>query len=480
MDCPRRPQSRASSSASSSPLHTPTSSIQLNTREDTAGDISDHKMPDLLSLPSEIIYHILSFLASPLHLADVGATCSLLHKHATDDQLWLPLVKQNLPSSQHLTLPRNTSARDLYIRHHPYWFLTRHKLWFGDYPDVGRLIVARYDPRLDAIEAYTVAAERPTDTFEIWEWNASVLIHSFEPRVQLDLNTPILRLDSGCRGVGDGNLYQQERLMGNMNSGPAHEGIYSQFMLSRDLPDNAIGPGTQVWPPRRFPAIHRTRNESTSDFRGYGHKPSTLSETSTSSFRLRKWLEFGAAIRGIGVRFNEGVATYATLPEEAYTPTPKKPWRGIWCGDYSGHGCEFLAVLQPDDPAPLPEGAQRTMEEREDGTYIYTGPPAGDDSDTEADDVAEIAELETGPAEASDVMQGQAGEHDIYQGRIEAIKLTGDINIPRGEYTFIAPNIGNDFIRVANEEPFKGARIVKSVGHIAVRGFRHGKSLLYD
>jgi hypothetical protein len=64
----------------------------------------------------------------------------------------------------------------------------------------------------------------------------------------------------------------------------------------------------------------------------------------------------------------------------------------------------------------------------------------------------------------------------VYRGRIEAIKLTGDPNIPRGEYTFIAPDIGpNGLIRVATEEMFKGARIVKSVGHIAARGFREGE-----
>lgn len=60
-------------------------------------------------------------------------------------------------------------------------------------------------------------------------------------------------------------------------------------------------------------------------------------------------------------------------------------------------------------------------------------------------------------------------------GRLEAIKLTGDPNIPRGEYTFIAPDIGaGGFLRVADEEVFKGARVVRSAGHIAGRGFMEG------
>ena len=64
-----------------------------------------------------------------------------------------------------------------------------------------------------------------------------------------------------------------------------------------------------------------------------------------------------------------------------------------------------------------------------------------------------------------------------FHGALEAIKLTGDPNIPRGEHTFIADNIGSGgFIRNASEHPFCGARVVKSRGHVAARGFLHGKS----
>jgi len=69
-------------------------------------------------------------------------------------------------------------------------------------------------------------------------------------------------------------------------------------------------------------------------------------------------------------------------------------------------------------------------------------------------------------------------EERKYRGRIEAVKLTGDPNIPRGEYTFIAPDISRDgLLRVAQEEIFKGARVVRCVGHIAAAGFREGMSV---
>jgi len=134
-----------------------------------------------------------------------------------------------------------------------------------------------------------------------------------------------------------------------------------------------------------------------------------------------------------GIHLGEEVYTYSTLDPKWYTPTAEKPWRGIWVGDYSGHGCEFLLMNQPDNIIPFDEEsvvqcADETVEEWEKRKIVER----------------------------------------VYRGSIEAIKLTGDPNIPRGEYTFVADDISEKaYIRTATEAPFKGARIVKSRGHIA-------------
>ena len=72
--------------------------------------------------------------------------------------------------------------------------------------------------------------------------------------------------------------------------------------------------------------------------------------------------------------------------------------------------------------------------------------------------------------------QGPEEGDGIYRGAIQGIKLTGDPNVPRGQHTFIADNIGpSGLVRIADEEPFKGARIVHCRGHVAEENFQHGK-----
>lgn len=216
------------------------------------------------------------------------------------------------------------------------------------------------------------------------------------------------------------------------------------------------------------------------------------------------------------------ISTYATLDEECYKPTKEKPWQGIWCGDYSGHGCEFLLIMQPDNPKPLPEKARKAF-----GLWPHTdvdffGGPLEeegiDDFEDDEDDSIDgnWVNGDVAPSNGTAAHRGsrsrrstmeQPLREDVapYRGRLEAIKLTGDPNIPRGEITFIAEDLGeNGLVGFAPEPIFnpdtadtpsdgiyddagpttngitstprlpsdpRGARIVKAVGHIAGQGF---------
>lgn len=459
--------------------------------------MADPPASPFLDLPAELIHQILTYL--PLtDLLSVSQVNRVLSEHSQSDLLYEALVKENVPGHKFLK-PKHSTWRELYKTHHPYWFIPQRKIWFSDSLHTGKLIVARYNHRINAIEGYALVAERPQPTALTWQSNPDAFILSFEPKVQLDLNVPVLRLDaSAYENAMDGSGYRLRKEVPmdiqDSTSLPGTGGLASRIMLSRPWPAQYHTKSTPLWPPLTIPAIERARSDSACAFRDENQRPSIMKELSTSTFRMRKFLQFRqrlmdflqpAAHSGVSVRVGaEDVSTWATLPEECYTPTPQKPWQGIWCGDYSGHGCEFILVTQPDNPKPLPLRAAQKMEEREAGlddaeswtTATSDHDSAIGESPSTADDLEDsVAHLQSSAYEREVAARSGAFEdlEGIYHGRIEAIKLTGDANVPRGVYTFIAPDIGPDgYVRTERKGIFKDARIVKSVGHIAARGYR--------
>jgi hypothetical protein len=147
-------------------------------------------LPPLLALPSELIHHILS----QLDLSDlftVGLVNRAVHEHSLQDTLWQPFVQDQVSGA--VPKPTHLTWRELFIQHHPFWFLTKKKIWFADTPHTGKLLIARYDHRINAIEAYALVAERRQPTFQTWEHNPEAIIHTFSPKIQLDLNAPVIR-----------------------------------------------------------------------------------------------------------------------------------------------------------------------------------------------------------------------------------------------------------------------------------------------
>jgi Cyclin D1 binding domain/F-box-like len=383
--------------------------------------------PPLLALPVELLERVLSFLP-PESLAKVSGTCRLLYHRSRSDLLWQSLVQDSVPGTR-LTSPFPChSFRELYIAHYPRWFLPKNRVWFSDTTMLGSLIVVRFNPHKGSIEGYRLVAQRRSIEVDHWGKDPDVLEHTHYPHLQLHLDDPILTLDPTPIHSECSWRFLPEIPL------PAIAGtIYPTFLLARHIPPALQVNNMVLWPPNTIPALQRVRNHSVENFKG--HAPKNLAQASDQTFRIRQYLTFGQLG---GVRMDEFVTTFSTLMPELWTPTEQKPWRGIWLGDYSKHGFEFLLLHQPDTVGP----ASSTVNGSEGG--------GGDD--------------------------GNDGDDDVYQGRLEAIKLTGDPNVPRGEYTWIAEDIGKGgFLRVADEEKFRGARIVKSVGHIAQEGFVDGK-----
>ncbi|KAL8934051.1 MAG: hypothetical protein Q9211_005435 [Gyalolechia sp. 1 TL-2023] len=408
-----------------------------------------HARPASLTvLPAEIICEILSYLP-PLSLVNLAPTCKLLRAHALTDSLWFRFVRENVPYQPDLKHHPAESWRQLYISLRPYWFLTRNKLWFSDKAHsgttmTGNLMVIRYDARRQCIEGLRLVARHDIHSFESWDWKPEVIIHTFHPHVELYADDPLVKIVPGT--YAQRNSAKEEVMMDTGRS----RGVKSMISLCRGLPPDLQSNAMVVWPPRIIPAKERVRNESRNLFKGEGHRPSTLSDASDNVFRIRKWVEFGGMGTPVGVHIGEDVMTFSTVPDEYYTASREKPWQGIWVGDYSGHGCEFLLLIQRAvDRASEPPKASYASPLR----HHY--------------DRADSRHTLDLPVEA--------GEDGTCAGRLEAIKLTGDPNVPRGEFTWVAEDIGPaGLLRVADERIFKGARVVRSLGHSAARHFRNG------
>ena len=454
---------------------------------------SSHGNLSLWALPSELVDSILSRL-SAYDLVAVSATCRALRKHAISDYHWHRCVQRNVPGQVVARPGPCTSYRELYAAHDRLWFLPKYKIWFCDQDLMGKMVVVRYDQRRGCIEGYQLLAVSNRSTFEHWPADHQVIIHGFEPQVKLHLDKPVLQFrvrdrqeDGGFSSRPGANRCADEMPMVLEDR---MGGMFSNFLLTRPLGAEAaearLGadyPYGHVWPPPTIPARHHVSGSRS----GHGvvdlspdDRPRARREVSDQTFRIRQWMEMAgtpappglmgqaggfagmvqvltglsntagdvagpaAAHRGgaTGIHIGEEVITYSTLDPVLYTPTPTKPWRGIWVGDYSGHGCEFLLINQPDDP------------------------PVSD---------AELG-LVRGERESDEEWEQRRLDARMYRGRLEAIKLTGDPNVPRGEYTFVADDLGPaGYVGLATDDPFVGARVVQSKGHVAATGFVRGK-----
>lgn len=459
-------------------------------------------------LPSELISHVLSYL-SALDLVSMSLTNHLLRVHSLADHLWQRIVQAQLHGVKLTTPGPCASFRELYIAHDPRWFLTRYKVWFCDRDLTGKLVIVRYDERRGVIEGYQLLAHRPissststitSTSHQGFSEHDELVIHEFEPELKLHLDKPVLQLraeppstsgpstfssavDHASTGVpGHVNKFSIETPMPLDNR--FTDNTFNTFTLARSLPDSLAKERQQLpfpygntWPPPAVPAATRV---SAGNLIGPEDGPTSRSEINEKVFRIRSWIQMrsagprGASMGWIGTylplgnvwpsnnavfgqasrawsssnipgthaststHIGDQITTYSTLDPELYTPDTSQPWKGIWVGDYSAHGCEFLLITQ-NHPTPFDEAAfdaTRTQEE----------------SDTD--------------------FQKRKTDARRYRGRLEAIKLTGDPNVPRGESTFVAEDLGEDgFVTTIDDEPFRGARVVKSKGHVAQTGF---------
>jgi len=244
------------------------------------------------------------------------------------------------------------------------------------------MIQCRYNAESGCIEGFQLLAALSPMNLTSWEYDDEVIIHSFAPRCHVHMSEPALRLSL----LPPNSPYHPETEMHlhEYTIPPSPTFVYAKPVE----PHRSM----QFWPPDVIPAKQRVRNLSMDTYRSRGHRPFTRRQTSDTAFRIRQPLTTVSR-----PEIHTRVDTFATIDPVLYTPTENKPWRGIWVGDYSGHGSEFLLMHQPDDVVPFDENSVLKME-----------------------------------SETTEEFEARKKEARTYYGSIEAIKLTGDYNVSDG------------------------------------------------
>ncbi|KAL9621123.1 MAG: hypothetical protein Q9160_004374 [Pyrenula sp. 1 TL-2023] len=453
----------------------PRNSVPTATKTFSRSPVEDSDMPSstnepsLAALPSELIHHILTYLPARDLLA-LALTNHQIHNQTKDEGLWKALAAVNLPppgtASDHLPF---TSWRNLYLAYYPYWFLTRQKIWIADTPHSGKLVVIRYDPRRGCIEGYQLVAHPGYNDYTEWAWNPDVIIHTFHPMVRLHLDNPEMKLNHFDKARIWPSNWQKGDLP--MVTGQEHHHIFSDLVLAKEVPEQNVDRKMILWPPRSVPSTHHVRASTgpRDNYRSAGHKPQHLDEISQHAFRLRKRAQFITHHLPLqNLLSSEETSTFSTLDPKLYTPTPKKPWRGIWVGDYAGHGCEFLLVMQPDDEVPSisspPSSPSSSSSSIDTPTSSHTTGSFPSNSYTYAFNpesryipASIVPLLQHTLASSRSPHPPPPDPEGIYHGRLEALKLTGDPNVPRGEFTWVADDIGpGGFVRTCGGNPTGG------------------------
>ncbi|KAI9889294.1 MAG: hypothetical protein M1814_005601 [Vezdaea aestivalis] len=393
----------------------------------------------ILDLPTEVILQIFGLL-SPQDLCRIQRTSSAARTLAQDKGIWQDLVQDAVPGLKITSTGPLESFQALYASQYPNWFLLKNRVWISDRGWVGKIVLNFFDPRRGCIEGLVLLCGTQPIKHVRWKPGRPIWVTLFEPEVKLYMDSPELRLKPKPMVEERDLLAYAPGFYSSIRMDPLshRDSPHSSFILAKSIPETAQYAESSLWPVNLIPSKSRVRILPDNEF---DDPPRKISEINQNAFRIVK----RTAVESFNVPLMTRVLdTYSGLNPDLYRPTSERPYQGIWVGDYSSHGAEFLLVRQI-----LPE------DENSDSGPVL--PDVQSSSET----------IET----SEDLPKGD-------RGRLEAIKLTGDPNIPQGHYTWVADVGLSGLIRLNSDDFFGRCRVVRACGQVADHGFRNGESLV--
>lgn len=409
-----------------------------------------------LRLPDRIVTRIISYL-NPESLARVAAVSHRFREFAYSEELWKTLVNSYLPNPIESCKPA-PSFRRLFIAFHPYWFIPKFRFWLSDEQPHGQLVIAQFNTTLLCIEAWAITANRENSEDRPWSLDPEVIIRESDIRVHIDEHHLVFRFgvkDEDWNGDEEHQGFRHARATTICEESTAAARSQLELSLGHAKTEVPISVDPGMWPtPDMFASTSIPRPAAGTSMPST-YRPSSNPTRCTPIFCLRDKIPYDSGQSSAGTYPSstesercivDRTVTYGTMSPDIYTPNIEKPWQGIWCGDYFHHGVEFLLILQPEssDKPTLTESMHATQH----------------------------SSLEQSGFQSEEIAAPTNHQHKS----LLAVKLTGDSNVPRWEYSFVVPDLlESGLIRIADEEEFRGAHVVRSAMHVATKGFGHSE-----
>ncbi|KAF8420515.1 hypothetical protein EV426DRAFT_644436 [Tirmania nivea] len=473
----------------------------------------------LCSLPNELLLQILTYLP-PVSLCSLAKTCSFFSQLTLDDTLWHAFVAQLRISSP----APYKSFRELYVSLRPHLYLAPH-LWFSTRRIGGSLYVFRYNPQTGNIEGVPLVGLRGWNGPRsgtggeggyISDDDQTLSIATFKrPKVRCFGNDPKVKIVCGPdtyydkktglmvdRATGDTWKSGEEGVvsLGRVKlvprdpraettarpKGVNHISSYSEddsdeheqldvSQLQLGIPTTPRTPvrdnhDRTLWPPSMIPSREYVRLPPIG--KGGAHSMADWDVNVTSPQELP---------HAFPRSDSNAIPTYCSslFPEPPLTPLDESfafdhvyVYRSmensnVWAPPTSCSVFQTVDLFTKVHPSLYTRQALSSTIEPEKANTDLGGVWLGD-------------YFTHGP-------EFLLFQHPRkYNKRLEVTKLTGDINVPRGEYTFIVPNIGHDsedgrsnlpssFVRYAqpatDPKIWSGKPVYKGQGQLAHRGF---------